>query len=221
MGSLDQWTQRDGALWHTCELAAAMSRGERPEPQLTIASTFPPCYAPDERFWASGGYDLQMHFAPGDGTYESRTTVVGGSGIFGIALGAATLTGSMMGNARRRREAAAQAVPRWNVVERGVLYVSGYGAYLQSSEGGLASWDWFSLLSAEMVAPATVRFLGNGGNPFVIASDWAELAFVTWALCRFPQHPQVVSGSWLPEGWLAHAAEHYPTRLRAPQLALG
>ena len=212
------WTQRDAALWHTCDLAAAMSRGERPEPPLTIASTsFPPCYAPDERFWASGNYELSLHFTLGDGSYESRTTFVGGTGLFGLALGAATLTGSAIGNSRRRRQAAELAVRRWNVAQRGVLYVSGYGIYLQSPESGLASWDWWSLLSADMLAPGMVQFQGDRTDPFIIASDWAELAFVTWALCRFPGHHRIVTGTWLPDGWLAHAEQppHAPPDISA------
>lgn len=218
---MNAWTQRDTALWHTCELAAAMGRGERPVSTQTIASSFPPCYAPDEHFWASGPYGLSRFFALGDGSYESRTTFVGGSGLFGIALGAATLGGSAMGNARRRREAAALATPQWHVVQQGVLFTSGYGVYLQSAESGLASWDWWSLLSAEMLAPGVVQFQGNGADPIVIASDWAELAFITWAVCRFPGHHQVVTGTWLPEGWLAHATDHFPTTLRSSALQVG
>ncbi|MDL5158954.1 hypothetical protein [Actinomycetospora termitidis] len=215
------WTQRDTALWHTCDLAAAMARGEYPTPKQTIASSFPPCYAPDERFWASGPYSLSLYFAMGDGSYESSTTIAGGTGLLGMALLAATATGSAVGNARRRREAAALAVPQWHVVQQGVLHASGYGVYLQSAEYGLGSWDWWSLLSAEMLAPGVVQFQGRDTGPFVIASDWAELVFVTWAICRFPGHHQLVTGTWLPEGWLAHAAAHHPTALRSPALQLG
>jgi len=26
-----------------------------------------------------------------------------------------------------------------------------------------------------------------------------------WALDQHPQHPQLINGSWLPDGWFAHA----------------
>ena len=40
---------------------------------------------------------------------------------------------------------------------------------------------------------------------WAIASDWAELVFVLWALARHPRHPQLINGEWLPPGWLEHA----------------
>jgi hypothetical protein len=215
------WTDRDAALWHTCELAMTLAAGERPGPTYQAPSAFPPRFATDETFWVSGGFALSRWFAPGDGSYESRTTFIGGGGLLGVALGAATLTGSAVGNARRRRAAAEAAIPRWNVVDQGFLWVTERGVYLQSLRAGVTAWDWWSIHTAEMVAPATVQLQADGTDPFLIASDWAELVFVVWALARFPQHHQLVAGTWLPPGWLAHAAAHHPTRLRSPQLSLG
>jgi hypothetical protein len=222
MDELSPWTDRDTALWHTCELAASLARGERPVPQQAIAAAFPPRFAYDEQYWASGGFTLSTFFASGDGTYESRTTFVGGTGLFGMTLGAATLVGSALGNAKRRRAAELAAAPRWQTTDGGVLYASGHGVYLQSARAGVVGWSWSDIVMGEMVGPGQLQLQAVGNEPMILGSDWAELVFATWALCRFPQHHQLLTGAWLPPGWLAHAAAHrYRTRMQRPELVSG
>lgn len=82
-------------------------------------------------------------------------------------------------------------------IDTGMIYVSAYGFYL-SGEGGLYPWSW--------------------GFSWILRSDWAELVFVTWALAVHPRHPQLLTGGWLPPGWLDWAAGHHWTRLVSPAI---
>ena len=43
---------------------------------------------------------------------------------------------------------------------------------------------------------------------WIIQSDWAELLFVAWAVIRHRRHPQLVTGGWLPPGWVERATQY-------------
>jgi len=123
------------------------------------------------------------------------------------------LAGSVIGNARAkahaRAQAAADATPRWVPIEQGTLYVSRYGWHMHTPS--VLSWSWPSTTSASMMGPAAVHVTGDstsGPVSWMLESDWAELVFVLWALVRHPRHPQLLSGGWLPPGWVEHAMGH-------------
>jgi hypothetical protein len=72
-------------------------------------------------------------------------------------------------------------------------------------------------MSAEMIGPRQVSLhldLDQLDNTVVVTSDWAELLFVCWATAHHPRHSQLVTGEWLPPGWIRRAREFgCPTRL--------
>jgi hypothetical protein len=87
--------------------------------------------------------------------------------------------------------------------------VSTHGFYLQTQSAGLLPWSWGALVSAAMTARSSVHLQGltahGKGVSWLLRTPWAELVFVLWALARHPQHPQLLTGSWLPPGWVEHA----------------
>jgi hypothetical protein len=217
------WTDRDGALWHTCEIAADLAQGRTPPNRLEVATPFPPQLAADEVTWASGRFQLLEHRALGDGSYAHSSDFLLATGPGGMTLMTAMAVGTAVGNNARRRAAQAAAAPRWTLIDAGVLYVSGYGFYLHVTNG-LLPWRWSDITMASMVGPAAVQLAGNsqrGTISWILRSDWAELVFVTWAFDRHPRHPQLVTGEWLPPGWLQRAAARYPTRLATPAMGSG
>lgn len=67
------------------------------------------------------------------------------------------------------------------------------------------------MTAASIVAPAALHFTresANGPISWFLQSHYAELLFFTWALDQHPRHPQLVTGGWLPQGWLQHAGAH-------------
>ena len=219
----DGWSDRDSALWHTCEIAVDLALGHAPEPRLEIVSVFPSQLAADERYWAAGPYALEDQRARGDGSYRHDSSFFVATGRGGLAATAAVAAFGAGGNARRRRQAQLDAVPRWTWIDGGTLYLSRHGAHMHGA-GGVHAWDWPSITAAQMVGPAAVHMFGNstqGPVSWIVRSDWAELFFLAWAVARHPRHPQLLTGAWLPPGWLARCDEHpYPTRLRTPALQL-
>lgn len=215
------WTDRDTALWHTCEIAAVLAHGRIPPPRQQVVSIFPPQLAPDEQYWAAGPYLLNEELAPGDGSYVHDSGYFLATGRGGLTATAAVAAFRAAGNARRRRRAEEAAVPRWTPIEHGTVYLSAYGFSLHGP-GGVSPWGWPSVTAAQMVAPGAVHLLGasvRGQVSWILQSDWAELLFVAWALARHRQHPQLITGSWLPPGWLQRCAEFsQQTRLASPAL---
>lgn len=66
--SAHAWTDRDTALWRTCEVAADLAEGIAPRPFQDVRSTFRPQLAADEQFWAAGAFvlsELRPGAAPG------------------------------------------------------------------------------------------------------------------------------------------------------------
>jgi hypothetical protein len=215
------WTDRDSALWHTCEIAVDLARGRVPAPRLQVTSIFPPRLGADEQYWAAGPYTLNEQRAPGDGTYVHDSGYFFATGRGGLTATAAVAAFRAAGNARRRRQAELAAIPRWTQTDCGTVFVSRYGIHLHNASG-VFPWDWSSIAAAQMVAPASVQILGNSTNgpvSWVLQSDWAELLFVAWALACHPRHPQIITGTWLPPGWLQRCAEYaHPVRLGSPAL---
>jgi hypothetical protein len=121
----------------------------------------------------------------------------------GLALTAGFAVAQAAGNASRRNRAAQDAVPRWLLSDRGLMWVSTAGFYLQTVNG-LFPWAWQHIQSAQLLAPATLHLQGQsdtGSVSWLIVSDWAELAFVLWALQMHPQHPMLTQMTWVPPGW--------------------
>ncbi|QKV78285.1 hypothetical protein [Amycolatopsis sp. Hca4] len=212
------WTQRDEVLWYTCYLAALLAGGQSTQDVHEVLAPFPPTIGGDEKFWACGSFVLSDFRALGDGSWQVSTPVVFGTGAVGLGLVAGTLVGGSIAKSRARRAAQAAAVPRWVPIEQGNVYLSQYGFYMHTPS--VLRWPWTDISGLSVVAPATVHFSGNsehGPISWMLQSDWAELLFVSWALAVHPRHPQLVTGGWLPPGWVEHARFHQ----RAPRAAPG
>lgn len=149
----------------------------------------------------------------GDGTYVHDAGFFFASGRYGAALTAGVAIGRAVGNRSRRRAAADAAVPRWCLVDDGLVHVSDFGFYLQSRRG-LLPWGWGAVTSAQLVGPGRLWMSGNSTNgpvQWIVDSDWAVLILTMWARVRHPRHPQFEQGAWIPEGWAARiTADGYP-----------
>ncbi|MFJ4167841.1 hypothetical protein ACIPY5_19995 [Microbacterium sp. NPDC089698] len=93
------------------------------------------------------------------------------------------------------------------------MTITNLGFYIQDVEG-LWWWDWGSIDLLQVAGFNTTIMHGRStGGPVTwrLYSDWAELIFVLWAHARHRQHPQYLSGGWIPEGWAQWAAQQgYP-----------
>ena len=143
--------------------------------------------------------------AVGDGTYRSSTTFVGGFGPLGLALGAATLAGSAVGNTSRKARARVDATETWRPFDRGHLFVSAHGFYLGTGPG-LLPFVHECVLRADLPAPATLELtcsMADGTQQsYVLTSWWAELVFLLWATRCNPHHPKLTNLGWLPRGFI-------------------
>ncbi|MFI9451553.1 hypothetical protein [Amycolatopsis sp. NPDC052450] len=203
------WTQRDEVLRYTCYLAAMVAGGHDLSQTPEVLAPFPTVNADDERLWAVGQFILSDFRALGDGSWQVNTPMVFGTGAVGLGLVAGSLIGGAVAKSRARTAAQAAAMPRWVPIVRGSLYASSYGFYMYTPQ--VLRWHWSAITAASIVAPATLHFTGesvDGPISRLLQSDYAELLFVTWALDQHPRHPQLVTGGWLPQGWLQHAAAH-------------
>lgn len=219
------WVAYDDALAFTVAVKDAIEN-ERYEDLPSLPTNFPP-EAPGERVLLARSFSLSTYRALGDGSYQAGGVFVGGTGAVGMGLIAGSLIGTAIGRSAAKQRAAANAVPRWVVDEAGMLHVSTHALYFGSSHG-LGRWHWDSLTGVNVIAPGQIQVQGNsrtGTVNWIIHSEAAELAFVMWALARHPQHPQLVSGTWLPPGWAAwaayqrpHAGSQRPIRPLPPQL---
>ena len=203
------WLPADSALWQTCKIVADINA--RRVPELRTTTLFP--LRANEIAFASGPVTVDSFYAVGDGSYSTSSTVMAGTGMFGLALGAATLAGSAIGNASRRSRAAADATATWRPIVQGSVVVSSEGFYLLDATQKL-DWDWASIDMMQVTAFTSIVLQGrstNGPITWRIHSDWAELIFVLWAMSRHPQHPQLADQSWIPQGWAEWAtAQGYP-----------
>lgn len=197
-----------------------MAAGRKPQALPEVLAPFPPSTG-DDRFWASGGFELLACRAVGDGSYMRNDGFFFATGPLGLVLTAASAAGRAVGNSSRRQAAAANAVPRWIEIDRGSAYLAPSG-FAMHTPYALLSWPYSSLTSAQMVGPRSVHFQGtstSGPISWILLCDWAELLFITWALTFHPRHPQLLNGGWLPPGWLERCTEHrYSTRLGSQQI---
>ena len=198
-------------MWRTCHISTEIS--ERRVPEYRVATLFP--LREREIAFADGPVHVDSFHAAGDGSYSTSTTVMAGTGLFGLALGAATMAGSAIGNASRRSRAEADATRMWRRVVLGSVVVTSQGFYLLD-DSGIYPWTWQSIDLMQVVGFSQVILQGSSSTGPVtwrLTSDWAELVFVLWAMSRHPQHPQLVDGSWIPNGWIDWAARNgYPVR---------
>lgn len=206
------WLPADSALWQTCQIASDLTA--RRVPEFRVPTMFP--LREHEVAFATGPVRVDSFYAAGDGSYTTSTTLMAGTGLFGLALGAATLAGSAMGNASRRARAAAAATPSWHTIVAGSVVVASQGFYLLDSSGKF-DWQWDHIDLMQVVGFTTIVMQGRsvtGPVTWRIQSDWAELIFVLWAMARHPLHPQLVDQSWLPANWADWAtAKGYPPTL--------
>lgn len=206
------WLPSDSALWETCRILSDTRNGRTP------ASRVPTCFplAPGEQALACGEAGIDEFRAAGDGQWASATTLVAGSGSFGLALGAASLAATVIGNANRRARAEADARPAWRPTASGTLTVTTHAFYLQSATG-LLRWGWenIDLMGIAQYNCAVLQGrAATGPTTWRLIGPWSELAFVLWALARHPGHPQLADESWLPANWVAWATEQgYPPPL--------
>lgn len=208
------WSVHDTAIWHTCDIAAAVIQDDI-DRRPAVYAAFPAHWEASERMLASGGFQRFAYHAAGDGSYVHDSSTYFFSGKRGLALTAGLLAFTAAGNARRRRNAAAMAAPRWRPVEEGEVTISTHGVYFRTVHG-LYPWAWAGFAAAEIMAPECVAVQGesvHGPASWIVRSVWAELIFVLWSFSVHPRHPQLLSGSWLPPGWRdrAQAAGYWPT----------
>lgn len=214
------WLPSDSALWVTCRIVAETMRGNIPEDR--VATYFPLEHG--ESAFVSGEGTIDEFRSAGDGRYRTQTTLVAGSGTFGLALGAASLAATVIGNAQRRAQAEADARVTWRPAYSGMLVVSDRAFYLQSA-AGLLRWDWNSIDLMAIAQYNCAILQGRtpaGPATWRLSGPWTELAFALWALTRHPGHPQFRDGSWLPAGWIPWAtAQGYPPHLDRAALGAG
>jgi hypothetical protein len=213
----DKWTVRDDMLVWSCRVAADVQAG-RPREQLPrLSAPFPPVFDADEQVVAIGPFQLSDYRALGDGSWSVPGYVAVGSPGFMVG----TVVGHLLVKRRARAEAAAAAVPRWVPIGHGTLFVTLHGWHMYTPT--LLSWSWAGMTAAAMVGPGAMHLSGDsdhGPVSWVLHSDWAELVFALWALVRCPQHPQLITGEWLPPGWVERARRHQAGHPRGAELII-
>ncbi|MHB1138047.1 MAG: hypothetical protein ACYC2O_03765 [Microthrixaceae bacterium] len=199
MGEVE-WTPHESALWATCEIMRDwLVHGSWPDP---IPYPFARQVDHSEQMIHWGDYQRSWFGAAGDGSYDSSTFFLGGFGAAGMALGAATLGASAIGNAGRKSRARRDATEMWRPIDSGHLYVSTHGYYILPSTGGIFCFPQSSLLQADLGGPgvllATHSMDGGHQSQFAITTVWAELLFVMWAHEYSPHHPRLTNLGFLP-----------------------
>ncbi|MBB2923746.1 hypothetical protein [Cellulomonas cellasea] len=196
------YSRHDAAIWYTHRIVAAAEAGDV-EALPRIATPFPPRHAVDEVVVASGRVDVMTWRALGNGSYVHNGGFFFATGAAGLAATALFAGAQAVGNSARRSQAAAAATPRWVHDWSAQLSVSTHGFYFENATG-LLPWGFADVDAMELVGPGAVSMRGSsttGPISWILLTDWAELLLVFWALVRHRQHPQYVSGSWVPPGW--------------------
>lgn len=212
------WLPSDTALWHTCHIVHDVLANRVPE--HTIDTLFP--LDGDVYGLAAGALRVDQYYAIGDGSWQSDSTVVFGTGTLGLALMAGTMVASKAKENAARNQAAADATATWREFITGaVVYVTTAGFIIQTLEG-LLQWEWEYVASAQVVSYNVLVlqvYTEQGTATWRLLSEWSELIFVLWALARHPRHPQLRDGSWLPPNWVEWAAaQGYRTHLGQAQI---
>lgn len=136
--------------------------------------------------------------AIGDGSYMHRNVMAFGRSGFVVG----SLIGSAVGNAARRRRAAADARQRWVTEGSGELTVTPWRVLFGGLGGRLRLW-WTGLDTIDLIAPqifeCSFNNIDNGRHHVSrLQTPWASLIFALAAHAAFPAHPRWLSGSWLP-----------------------
>lgn len=188
------WTYLDEHLWHTCEILADLVSGrlER-RPHLATCARL----APNERVLAVGPAQRLTWRALGSGSYQHANVVAVGRPSFVIG----SMLGSALGNASRRRAAAAAAQPRWVLDGSGELTVTDRGAYF-SHPHAPASICWTGVTdSIDLAGPEdfqiALRTDHGGHRTLRFHTPWASLLFVLAARASFRAHPRLLHRGWL------------------------
>ena len=218
------WSARDSALWFTCSYVEATAEGRAVAPPSPVLTTFAPQGGADDVLLAQGPYDRFEFVAAGDGSYVQDTGFFMATGAVGLAATAALATARVIGNEARRSSANAAAMPRWTVTERGEITVGTRGFHL-AHRHGVVHWPWQAIREVTMTGPGRFEMSGDstqGPVRWCFGTPWAELVFALWALNRHPRHPQLLSGSWLPPGFLQWAEHNgYAAPLPGPAILMG
>ncbi|MDF8265170.1 hypothetical protein [Luteipulveratus flavus] len=195
----------DAAIWHTVDINAALDQGSlhrRPR----LATTFP--LLDGERVLAQGSFTLYDFLAAGDGTYMHNSSFFYARGGLGAALTLGVAASQIAGNSRRKRAAAAAAVPRWTPISSGHLHVTTHRTCFQTAAKFFV-WDYGSMTTAQLMASHQMQFTGSTDDgrqvSWIVDSVWAALLFTIWARRCHAQHPQYVSRTWVPQGWYERA----------------
>ncbi|MEV0981989.1 hypothetical protein [Streptomyces sp. NPDC049915] len=198
------WTQLDEHLWHTCAILADWV-ADRLHLRPRIATPAP--LSQGELPLAVGHSERMTWQAVGNGTYNHTSVFAFGSPAF--VLG--SLAGAAVGNASRRRAAQDAARPRWVHSGMGYLTVTTLGFHFSHPQAGMRV-HYAGLDSIDLIAPdlCQVAFHDQFDNRPLLAqlrTPWASLLFVLAALSTFPSHPRLVSGGWLPPGFMIRCAQ--------------
>lgn len=201
-----EWTDHECALWRTCEIVRDVVEHDAwPE---AIPVGFARQIAHDEWIFLHGDYRRSWHGSAGDGSYQKSTFFLGGFSPMGIALGAATLGASAMGNSSRKARARREATEQWRPFDAGHLYISTLGFYLDPGNGMFA-FPYHSLLRADLGGPGvlvvTISMDNGTQQQFAVTTLWAELIFVAWARSFCPTHPSLRDLGFLPAEFLQRA----------------
>jgi len=132
--AVGSWTARDDVLLHTCRIAATVASGNGLERIPEILTSFPPSLGPDERLWASAPYIACEFRALGDGSWQTSSMLVAGTGTLGVSLAVGSLVAGAISRSKARDRAAADAVPRWVPAHQGQLFVGRYGFYFHTPQ---------------------------------------------------------------------------------------
>ncbi len=189
--------ERAAALERTRAINDALDGGwyERIVDQPT---TFAPPFGHRERMLAGGAFTLFEYAAAGGKGRRGPGILFLGTSPIGLAVTAGVLAVQGARAVQSRREAAQEG---WRQIDQGWVTVSDHGFHLQTATG-LHTWDWNSILEAQLVAPGELLVTGRGRTRevrWILRTDWAELVFTLWARVRHPRHPQFVDRRWLAE----------------------
>lgn len=189
------WTYLDEHLWHTCDILADLVSGRlQRRPRLATYARL----APNERVLAVGPAQRLTWRARGNGSYQHTNVVAVGRPSFVIG----SMLGSALGNASRRRAAAAAAQPRWVLDGSGELTVTDQGAYFGHPRAPVSLY-WTGVTdSIDLVGPEDFQIAlrtNQGGHCTLrFHTPWASLLFVLAARARFTAHPRLLHRGWLP-----------------------
>ncbi|WP_322783182.1 hypothetical protein [Actinomyces bowdenii] len=206
---LRPWTGQDFVWWNTAAVLTATRRGYRPSPVSPHIDPVRRVFAADETMLATCDAELLM-WRRGDATYNPSRGFFLAGGPVGLALTAAFFGGQAYLNNRRKKAAEADAVEKWRHLARARLTVSTHGIYLGTGEG-IMPVPFEQVQEVQLTAPGEIVMAAtnaSGSARWKLRAQWAELVLVLWAVRYLPNHPQLVSGSWLPADWLTHAAAH-------------